>query len=296
MVLNAETIKALSFTVSTLFNKALKSTEPWYPKIATVVKSSTSKNIYPMMESLVSLREWVDERFIQNLKAQKWEIENKSFEATVGINKEDIEDDNTGVYSPMIEELGRAAAKHPDKLVAQLLLNGHTSKIWDGKNFFDTGHPVGKDLTFDNKFGLALTADNYATVRAAMMQISDPDGKPLGIVPNLLVVPPQLEATARQILNAEIISSTTNIWRNSADLMVIPELASEANRWFLLDTSRALKPFIVQMRKRPQLVRKDKVSDDNVFFFKKLLYGVDYRGNAGFGLWQIAAASDPDWA
>jgi len=78
--------------------------------------------------------------------------------------------------------------------------------------------------------------------------------------------------------------------------MVIPELASEANRWFLLDTSRALKPFIVQMRKRPQLVRKDKVTDDNVFFFKKLLYGVDYRGNAGYGLWQLAAASDPDWA
>ena len=295
MVLNAETIKALSFTVSTLFNKALKSTEPWYPKIATVVKSSTAKNIYPMMESLVSLREWVDERYIQNLKAHKWEIENKSFEATVGIDKEDLEDDNTGVYSPMIEELARAAAKHPDKLVAQLLLNGHTSKIWDGKNFFDTGHPVG-DLTFDNKFGLALTADNYAAVRAAMMQISDPDGKPLGIVPNLLVVPPQLEATARQILNAEIISSTTNIWRNSADLMVIPELATEANRWFLFDISRALRPFIVQMRKKPQLVRKDKVNDDNVFFFKKLLYGVDYRGNAGYGLWQLAAASDPDWA
>lgn len=294
-VLNAETIRALSVTVSAAFNKAFQSTKPWYPRIASVVKSSTAKNIYPMMESFVRLREWVDERIIQNLRAHKWEIENRTFEGTVAIKREDVEDDNVGVYSPMIQDLGIAAAKHPDQLVAELLLNGHTNEIWDGKKFFDTGHPVG-DFTYDNKFNLALNADNYATVRAAMGQITDASGKPLGIVPNLLVVPPQLEGTARQILNAEAIAGTTNIWRNSADVMVIPELASAPQRWFLLDVSRAMKPFIVQVRRRPQLVSKTKVTDENVFWHNEFVYGVDYRGNAGYGLWQLAAASDPSWA
>ena len=31
--------------------------------------------------------------------------------------------------------------------------------------------------------------------------------------------------------------------------------------------------------------------DDNVFFEKKYIYGVDSRDNAGYGLWQLAYGS-----
>lgn len=293
-VLNAETIRALSVTINAAFNKALQATKPWYPRLATRVISSTAKNIYPIMESSIKLREWVDERHIQNLRAHRWEIENRTFEGTIAIDRDDVEDDNVGVYAPMIQDLAMAAVKHPDLLVAELLLNGHTNEIWDGKNFFDTGHPVG-DFAYDNKFNLELSPNNYAAVRAMMAQITDAAGKPLGVLPNLLVVPPQLEETARQILNTETISGTTNIWRNSADLLVIPELASAPQRWFLLDVSRSIRPFIVQIRRKPQMVSKNKITDENVFWHKQFIYGVDYRGNAGYGLWQLAAASDPSW-
>ena len=33
-------------------------------------------------------------------------------------------------------------------------------------------------------------------------------------------------------------------------------------------------------------------TDDNVFMKKTFLYGVDSRGNAGFGFWQMAYAGD----
>lgn len=56
--------------------------------------------------------------------------------------------------------------------------------------------------------------------------------------------------------------------------------------WFLIDTSRMLKPIIFQSRKRPEFVARDKVTDDNVFRRKKFLYGVDARYNVGFGFWQ----------
>ncbi|WP_417050343.1 Mu-like prophage major head subunit gpT family protein [Dysosmobacter welbionis] len=45
------------------------------------------------------------------------------------------------------------------------------------------------------------------------------------------------------------------------------------------------------MRRRPQLVTKDSPSDDNVFFNKEFIYGVDARYNAGYGLWQLAFGS-----
>lgn len=61
--------------------------------------------------------------------------------------------------------------------------------------------------------------------------------------------------------------------------------------WFLLDTSRAIKPLIFQDRKKPEFVAKVQPNDDNVFFGNELVYGVDSRCNAGFGLWQLAQGS-----
>jgi hypothetical protein len=47
-----------------------------------------------------------------------------------------------------------------------------------------------------------------------------------------MVVPPSLEAQAREILQAQFIigdptsgGSKTNIWQGTADLLVVPELA-----------------------------------------------------------------------
>jgi phage major head subunit gpT-like protein len=62
--------------------------------------------------------------------------------------------------------------------------------------------------------------------------------------------------------------------------------------WYLLDTSRAIRPFVFQER-RPfaNLVSKDRPEDDNVFNNNEFIYGCDGRGNAGYGLWQLAFGS-----
>jgi phage major head subunit gpT-like protein len=76
-----------------------------------------------------------------------------------------------------------------------------------------------------------LSATTYAATRAAMMSIKNADGRPLGIKPSLLVVPPSLEQSAREILQAQFIVGDptnggykTNIWQGTADLLVLPEL------------------------------------------------------------------------
>lgn len=58
------------------------------------------------------------------------------------------------------------------------------------------------------------------------------------------------------------------------------------SRWFLLETSRAIKPLIFQKRQDYNLVRMDGESDDNVFGRKTFVYGSDARVGVGFGLWQ----------
>ncbi|HBC3428468.1 Mu-like prophage major head subunit gpT family protein [Vibrio parahaemolyticus] len=62
--------------------------------------------------------------------------------------------------------------------------------------------------------------------------------------------------------------------------------------WFLLDTSRPLKPLIYQKRKDYNLTNKtDASNSDHVYMLDEFLYGVDARGNWGFGFWQQAFAS-----
>ena len=61
--------------------------------------------------------------------------------------------------------------------------------------------------------------------------------------------------------------------------------------WYLLDTTRALKPLIRQLREKAQFVAKDSLTDDNVFNNKEFVYGVDCRDAAGFGFWQMAYGS-----
>ena len=72
----------------------------------------------------------------------------------------------------------------------------------------------------------ALDETAYAAARAAMMGFQSDEGRPLGISPTLLVVPPSLEAAALKLVQAENnAAGATNIYRNSAQVLVAPWLA-----------------------------------------------------------------------
>lgn len=62
--------------------------------------------------------------------------------------------------------------------------------------------------------------------------------------------------------------------------------------WFLIDTTRMIKPVILQVREpMDNLVRKDRPEDDNVFDRDEYLYGIKGRHQVGYGLWQFAWGS-----
>lgn len=61
--------------------------------------------------------------------------------------------------------------------------------------------------------------------------------------------------------------------------------------WFLLDCSQAIKPLVYQERLPAKLDRIDADNEDRVFLKNEYLYGVRSRGNAGYGLWQLAYGS-----
>ena len=142
---------------------------------------------------------------------------------------------------------------------------------------------VDRNAVEDDKIGLYNPSIQMLGESAAL--------HPDELVYGLLVVPPALEADARDILVADFINGTKNTMQGTAEIHVEPRLASDS-AWFLLCTKRPVKPLIYQQRKKAKFVSKTNETDDNVFMSKKFIYGADSRGNAGFGFWQMAYGSD----
>ncbi|MGO1072568.1 Mu-like prophage major head subunit gpT family protein [Lysobacter sp. CA199] len=142
MILNRNNLSILYRAFSTAFQTGFAGYESQWKIVATEIPSSTSENVYGWLGQIPRMREWIGDRVIKNLALHEYAIRNKTFENTVGVPREDIEDDQYGTYAPLVQELGRTAAEHPDELTFALLKNGFNQACYDGQYFFDTDHPV----------------------------------------------------------------------------------------------------------------------------------------------------------
>ncbi len=147
MIINKTNLAALFTGYKAAFNQGFRSAETYWDKVATPVPSSTKSNTYGWLGQFPKLREWAGDRAVKNLAAHGYSIVNKDFEGTVAVPRSDIEDDEYGVFRPLFEEMGFAAATHPDELVFGLLAAGFSTPCYDGQYFFDTDHPVGNEET-----------------------------------------------------------------------------------------------------------------------------------------------------
>ena len=149
MVINQAALQAIYVNLKTTFDARMEITETYWEKVASKVPSTGKSNDYKWLGAFPMLREWIGERQIQNISAYEYLIRNKSFEATIGVDRDDIEDDNLGVYVPVVEQLADSSKKHPDKLIFDLMVNGFSNTCYDGEIFFSAAHPVG-GTTYSN--------------------------------------------------------------------------------------------------------------------------------------------------
>lgn len=235
MEITAASLSALFTGFDVIFQRGFEKPPSYYEKIATVVRSTSRQTTYPWLGRTTKFREWLGGRVVQALETHSYTIMNRNFEDTISIDRNDIEDDNYGVYEPIIEQLGWDTKVHPDILLFTMVKNAVNTPSsvlgFDGQPFFSTTHPVG----------------------------------PLGSAND-----------ARDSVAANINSSGSGPY------------------WFLIDASRALRPFIFQLRREYSMTRMETLSDEAVFSRREFRFGVDGRANTGVGLWQLAYASNLD--
>lgn len=149
---SAEILHALSTSLSAAFTQGLAGIKPQYLRIATEVPSSAASNTYGWLSDLPEIKEWIGERQLALLSQQGYTIPNKTWENSIRVKRENIEDDQLGQYSITAKAFGRQVSEFPDKLSFPLLVAGFTTLCFDGQNFFDTDHPMANG-TYSNIVG-----------------------------------------------------------------------------------------------------------------------------------------------
>lgn len=147
MLINQQNLQGIYTGFKTIFNKRYAEVTPQYTRVAMTVPSSARSENYAWLGQMPTLREWIGEREVANLTANTYTIINKSYELTIGIPRDDIMDDNIGIYNPLVSNMGEEARLHPDTLVFSLLEKGFTEKCYDGKPFFSEVHPLEPNKT-----------------------------------------------------------------------------------------------------------------------------------------------------
>lgn len=154
----SQILEALFTGMSAAYTKGLTAATPQWQKIATEVSSSTATNNYGWLSDLPGIKEWIGERQLATLGNHVYSITNKTWESSIRIKREHVDDDQIGQYSVIAENFGKQISLFPDELTYGLLKAGFTTPCFDGQYFFDTDHPMGGG-TYSNIVGNITTDD-----------------------------------------------------------------------------------------------------------------------------------------
>jgi len=302
MLINKSAIASIFIGLKTLFDKAFQEAPSQWEQTAMRVPSTASQNDYNWLSNFPRMRKWIGEKVIKSLSAFKYSIVNNDFEVTVEVDRNDIEDDQLGIYGSHAQMAGFSARQLPDEIVAELKNNAFASKCYDGQFFYDTDHPVTNSdnviTSVSNKLAVALSAAtqaaaaaSFGAARLAMLSFKDEEGRPLNLMPDVLEVPPALETTANMLmLSDKLVDDSPNPYKGMARVLVNPRLTSDT-AWFLHVTNMPVKPFIYQERKAPVFVSQTDPESDDVFLRKSFKYGAEARAAGGYGFWQMSVGS-----
>ena len=276
--------------------------------IALLLPVSGAATQHSWLDQIKGIHEWVGDRVLNNLKLQAMTVANRRFENTVSVPRTSIEDDQYGMFAPIIGVLGSDAEQLWIKLaIASLLANG----TWaDGNPFFCSGRKLSDEKGAASLTNAVTTAMSTVAVEAALTAIRSfvlAGNEPADSVPQFLVCGPSLEGTAKAIIEADIVAnagatlavsnvSTARMLKVRVDSRIVGDHAA---KWYVTARKAGIPCTCVQQRKKPVLTRLDRDQDANVFMQDKFLYGVDARGESFMTLPFLAYAgglgSVPAW-
>ncbi|PYC47103.1 hypothetical protein DI396_11100 [Litorivita pollutaquae] len=206
----------------------------------------------------------------------------KTYGKIFGITRQAIVNDDLDVFSNMFPILGQGAANTEAKLFAGLLEEngGAGPKMFDGKTLFHVDHGnIGQGAT-------SLSVASLGVARVAMRRQTGIAGEAINVVPTFLVVPPELETLAEQVLT-EIAASEVahaNPFAGKLKLLVEPRLTSQTS-WYLSAAPGApdgLQHAYLDGVSGPQLFTREGFEVDGIEYKIRMDFGAGFTDHRGW--------------
>ena len=221
-------------------------------------------------------------------------IRNYEFALGMQVQRPLVDDDQYGIIRNRGERLSDSFDKTIEQDAVNIFINAFTDSGTkrmgasvagvDAVGLCSTAHPYSprqSGTTQSNEGTLALSLPNLDTTRQAMMNLTDDKGDLLGIVPDMLLVPPELERTATQIIAERAVFEPgsaqfdVNMFAGKMKLLVWNRL-TDANAWFLID-SQLMKRFLLwQWRIRPEFAAETQFDSMLAKFRGYMRYGIGW--------------------
>lgn len=214
------------------------------------------------------------------------------------ISEELMEDDQYNVMNAKPRQLGIAARRTEERVAANVLNRAFNASYLggDSQELCSTVHPRpdgGTSQSNASSTGITFTEANYETAKIAMMGQVDGKGMILDIKPSVIVIPENLETTAKIVFNSNLRSGTAdndlNPYRGEVEIVVWKYMDRNDTHWFLLDKEMA--EGLVYLQRRAMRFSQDEAWESGAALFK-----ADERFTVGFYDWHGIWGSQGDGA
>ena len=307
MDINRENMTRFFEELSVTFSAAFMAEADGSPvkQLAMELPSTGAALTHGWLNQLPSMREWLGDRIVQNAESTPLTVANRKFESTLEMPRVDLEDDQEGLYSPLVAAMGAAAAAHPEALCVEALLKGTATKWADGHNFFVASARKYGAATINNYSTDELSVASFNAAYTKMTSYVGHGGRPIGVRPMFLLHGPQLRTRAFEICRDDFAARTADATSGTAanqastqglnpnkgtvipiqtphliDGMIIDGATYNAGKyWYLLGSVAGLRGLVWQNRLGAELqAQKWNPNSEFTFNTDKFQLGVRMRG------------------
>ena len=279
-----------------------------YPRVTTRVKSTSDNETYRWLGMAPSPRVFGSVRIAKDLRSESYNIVNEKYEATLAIDRDEIDDAQLSLIPGRIRELAQRAELHKDFLLATLYSVGSVAGnlAYDGQVFWSASHEwvTGDGTSQDNTTTTSITDANVPTVAEcktavsnaieAMWAFVDDEGKPLMPPTSSLrvVCPANMFFNMREAIDPTAQDTTKLFVGLNVSVVMFPMLtavdSSQDERFYVIRSGSAVGSAIWQDRMPTEFGSFTAQNDREAFNTEKYLYGVRARYKMAYGRWTEA--------
>lgn len=196
-------------------------------------------------------------------------------------------DEQYDTIKRLTKALARSAKETRDQVAFNLINNGHTAVTGgDGKALFATDHPLVGGGTYANKPAVAadLSVTSLQAAINSMERTTDDRGLLQQIRPKILLIPPELKWTARELLDSDDKPYTANNEINALQdeglrYMVCPYLTDTNQFTLLAEKGVHWLRFFERQAPKPEMERYAKKRLTGHYMSQRFAVGhSDWRG------------------